>query len=264
MGTPAAVDLLETYRHKRDFTRTSEPDGGAAPVLPADDGPRRFVVQRHRARRLHYDFRLQVDGVLVSWAVPKGPSLDPEVKRLAVHVEDHPMEYIDFEGVIPSGQYGGGDVTVWDRGTWEPHGTDDPGRSVAKGELHAEMYGEKLRGRLVLVRRGKDRSGKEQWLLFHKHDEEAVPGWRPEEHPRSVKSGRTNDEVRADPDALWQSGAPADRAEVDLRAPTDTASARERAVLPAWAAPTPDELAALDALKAKGEWELGGHTLQLT
>src|SRR3954469_5212536 len=101
MGTPAGVDLLEPYRHKRDFTRTSEPAGGAAPVLPDDDGPRRFVVQRHRRRRLRYAFRLQVDGVLVSWAVTKGPTLNPEVRRLAVHVEDHPIEYELFEGVIP-------------------------------------------------------------------------------------------------------------------------------------------------------------------
>src|SRR5919205_598257 len=106
------------------------------------------------AARLHYDFRLELDGVLVSWAVPKGPTLDPDARRLAVHVEDHPVEYLHFEGVIPSGEYGGGDVIVWDTGTWEPVHTDDPAAAGANGELHAEVHGQKLRGRLVLVRRG--------------------------------------------------------------------------------------------------------------
>src|SRR5579884_2008847 len=149
---------------------------------------RRFVVQRHRARRLHYDFRLEIDGVLVSWAVPKGPTLDPSVRRAAVHVEDHPIEYLDFEGVIPKGEYGGGDVIVWDRGTWEPHGTEEPGRALADGELHADLFGEKLRGRFVLIRRDKP-DGRDEWLLLHKRDDFAVPGWDPEDHPRSVVSG---------------------------------------------------------------------------
>jgi bifunctional non-homologous end joining protein LigD len=205
------------------------------------------VVQRHRARRLHYDFRLEVDGVLVSWAVPKGPTLDPSVRLLAVHVEDHPIEYIDFEGVIPSGEYGGGDVIVWDRGTWEPAGTDDPAAAVAEGELHADLHGEKLSGRFVLIRRGANRGGKEQWLLLHKRDEHAEAGWDPERHPRSVKSGRTNDEVAAAPAATWDSHAPASEAE------------RVLAV-----APTEDELAKLDALGAKGRWQLGDRELTLT
>jgi bifunctional non-homologous end joining protein LigD len=151
------------------------------------------VVQRHRASRLHYDLRFEIDGVLVSWAVPKGPTLDATVKRLAVKVEDHPMEYAAFEGVIGKGSYGGGDVIVWDQGTWEPYGTDDPAAAVANGELHAEVQGEKLKGRLVLVRTGaKDSS---EWLLIHKRDEYAVEGWDPEAHPRSVISGLTNEEV---------------------------------------------------------------------
>src|SRR5947209_5901021 len=120
---------LADYRAKRDFSRTPEPAPGPPPVRTAGEPTTtgaRFVVQRHRARRLHYDLRLEVDGVLVSWAVPKGPSLDPAAKHLAVHVEDHPIEYFDFEGVIPRGEYGGGDAIVWDWGVWEPVGADDP------------------------------------------------------------------------------------------------------------------------------------------
>src|SRR6202046_3920522 len=169
---PAAAGKLAPYQGKRDFARTPEPAG--EPAAGQAQGARRFVVQRHRARRLHYDLRFEIGGVLVSWAVPKGPTLDPNVKRTAIHVEDHPIEYLDFEGVIPSGQYGGGDVIVWDNGTWEPHATDDPAAAVAAGELHADMHGHKLRGRLILVRRGSERSGQEQWLLLHKHDEYAV------------------------------------------------------------------------------------------
>ena len=158
--------------------------------------PRRFVVQRHRARQLHYDLRFEIDGVLVSWAVPKGPTLDAGVKRMAIRVDDHSIDHIDFEGLISPGNPGAGDVIVWDRGTWEPYRADDPAASLAAGELHAEVHGHKLRGRFVLLRRGADRSGKEQWLLLHKRDEHAVDGWDPEAHPVSVVSGLTNDELR--------------------------------------------------------------------
>lgn len=198
---------LASYRAKRRADRTPEPGVGAeqhhaAAEPPARDVPpsrRRFVVQRHRARRLHYDLRFEIDGGLVSWAVPKGPPMDPKARRLAVHVEDHPMEYASFEGVIPTGEYGGGDVIVWDAGTWEPVKTDDPAAAVAAGELHAELYGHKLRGRLVLVRRDAPSTpaGRERWLLLHKRDEHAIDGWDPEDHPRSVLSGRTNEQVSA-------------------------------------------------------------------
>ena len=115
----------------------------------------RFVVQRHRARRLHYDLRFEIDGVLASWAVPRGPTLDPRAKRTAVHVDDHPMEYFDFEGVIPSGEYGGGDVIVWDLGTWEPRGTEDPAAAVGAGELHAEVF--ELADRITVLLSATDR-----------------------------------------------------------------------------------------------------------
>src|ERR1700745_855745 len=129
MATRAGGRPLERYREKRRFDRTPEPAGS---VAPPGDAPR-FVVQKHRARRLHYDFRLEIDGVLVSWAVPKGLTLDPSQRHLAVHVEDHPLEYADFEGVIPKGEYGGGDVIVWDRGQWAPAKPRDPARPVARG-----------------------------------------------------------------------------------------------------------------------------------
>lgn len=240
---------LGTYRAKRDFTVTAEPAGGEP-----TGSSRRFVVQRHRATRLHYDVRLEVGGVLVSWAVPKGPTLDPKARQLAVHVEDHPVEYIDFEGVIPKGQHGGGDVIVWDHGTWTPAKTDDPGRAIADGELHFDLHGEKLAGRFVLVRRDRGASGKEQWLLLHKDDDHAVPGWDPEEHPRSVQSGRTNDEVAAEPGALWRSDLPAGEAAVPVG----------ESPLPTWDPPTAEELAALDDLGGAGTWALQGRELRLT
>ncbi len=160
------------------------------------------MIQRHRARRLHYDFRLEIDGVLVSWAVPKGLTLDPSARHLAVHVEDHPLDYADFEGVIPRGEYGGGDVIVWDRGTWELPHEDDARRAVDDGQIHVVLHGEKLRGNFVLFRTGRE-TAKEQWLVLHKRDEFAVAGWDPEDHPRSVLSGRTNDQVQADPERVW-------------------------------------------------------------
>jgi bifunctional non-homologous end joining protein LigD len=245
---------LERYRRMRDFSRTPEPSG--TPAGPArgerGDGERVFVVQRHRATRRHYDFRLEVDGVLASWAVPKGPTLDPDVRRLAIHVEDHPMEYLHFEGVIPSGEYGGGDVIVWDTGTWEPHDDEDPATAIRDGQLHVVLHGERLRGEFMLVRTGRDqRDDKEQWLLFHKHDEHAVEGWDAEDQPRSVLSGRTNEEVKADPDRVWRSDLPASEASISLKVrPPDP--------------PSDEELAALDDLGESGSWEVFGRTLRVT
>ena len=244
---------LAPYQRKRDFARTPEPPGVPEPPGDRPDGSApRFVVQLHRARRPHYDVRFEIGGVLASWAVPKGPTLDPKVKRIAVHVEDHPIEYLDFEGVIPAGQYGGGDVIVWDLGTWEPHGTDDPAAAVAAGELHADVRGHKLRGRLVLVRRGRDQSGKDQWLLLHKRDQYAVEGWDPSDYPRSVLSGRSNDEVKADPRRLWRSDLPPAQASV----PLDGTAAAD--------GPSDDELDALNRIGPVGIWEVFGRELRLT
>jgi bifunctional non-homologous end joining protein LigD len=234
---------LDEYKKKRDFGATPEPEGKRA---PGADGRRIFVVQKHAARRLHYDFRLELDGVLLSWAVPRGPSLVPGEKRLAARTEDHPLEYADFEGVIPRGQYGGGDVIVWDRGTWELHAATDARKAVEAGEIHVDLFGSKLRGRFVLVRTGKAAAGKEQWLVLHKRDDGAVAGWDPEEHPESVLSGRDNDEVAAHPERTWTregGGSPPPRA---------------------FASPTPDELAALDELRAKGTWTFQDRELALT
>ncbi len=244
-----AADLLAPYQAKRDFSKTPEPAGG----MPGAAGgqPLRFVVQRHRARRRHYDLRFEMNGVLASWAVPNGPTLDSGVKRLAVHVEDHPIEYIDFEGIIPAGEYGGGDVIVWDTGTWVPHETDDPVRAVAAGELHADVFGDKLQGRLILVRSGRSRDDSNQWLLLHKDDEFAVGGWDAEDFPLSVLSGRTNEQVKADPDRLWRSELPAAEASVELR-PRPIPRA------------TGDELAALDDLGDSGTWQVFGRALRLT
>ena len=250
----APTDQLTPYRGKRDFSLTGEPVGSVSAAAHLDVAAPRFVVQRHRARRLHYDLRLEIDGVLVSWAVPKGPTLDPAVRRAAFRVEDHPLEYFDFEGVIPAGQYGGGDVIVWDAGAWEADKAGDPpdlGRAVAQGELHVDLHGEKLRGRFVLVRTKTASSGKEEWLLLHKHDEYAVAGWSAEDHPRSVLSGRTNDEVKADPDRLWRSDLPAARASVGLKPGAAHAPSRE-------------ELQQLDALKSSGLWSVFGRELRVT
>jgi bifunctional non-homologous end joining protein LigD len=248
---------LDAYRRKRDFTKTPEPSGDQTAVsanAAAGEGSGRFVVQRHRASRLHYDLRLEIGEVLVSWAVPKGPTLDPGVRRAAFHVEDHPLDYFDFEGVIPAGGYGGGDVIVWDAGTWTPDDAGDPadpGRAVANGELHLDMFGEKLRGRFVLVRTRTDASGKEEWLLLHKHDEFAVAGWNTEDYPRSVLSGRTNEEVKADPDRMWRSDLPAGRAAILLK--------------PAAVDPVGSEqLGELDAFGATGTWHVFGRELRVT
>ena len=192
---------LETYREKRDFGKTPEPAGD---VRSKDGGPLLFVVQKHDATRLHYDFRLEWDGVLKSWAVPKGPSLNPKDRRLAVRTEDHPLEYGEFEGVIPEGEYGGGPVVVWDRGAWVP--LEDPAKGLRKGRLAFRLEGVKLKGEWRLVRSGKNDGEKEQWLLIKKTDPLAASADDPpivDSRPESVLTGRTVDEVAEERDRMW-------------------------------------------------------------
>ena len=182
---------LSTYRQKRDFEKTPEPSGEAA-VVPSKR--RRFVIQKHDATRLHYDFRLEFDGVFKSWAVTKGPSLNPHDKRLAVEVEDHPLDYGDFEGTIPEGQYGGGTVMLWDRGTWE---SDDPEAGFKKGDLKFTLHGEKLHGSWVLVRMRRDRTGgkRTNWLLIKHRDEYASEDEDILSEDKSVASGRAMEQI---------------------------------------------------------------------
>jgi bifunctional non-homologous end joining protein LigD len=191
---------LKEYQAKRDFERTPEPEGEKKP----SPSGRLFVVQKHAARRLHYDFRLELDGVLKSWAVPKGPSLDPGERRLAVEVEDHPVDYGSFEGAIPEGEYGGGTVLLWDRGEWEPLG--DPHKALKKGSLKFRLEGEKLRGGWTLVRMKEPGSGgKKNWLLIKETDQFADrEADITAERGESVSSGRTIEEIAAEPGARWE------------------------------------------------------------
>lgn len=194
---------LAAYRRKRDFRRTPEPAG-----KPATTGGWLYVVQKHAASHLHYDFRLQLGDRLLSWAVPKGPSLDPSVKRLAMHVEDHPVAYGSFEGIIPQGEYGGGTVMLWDRGTWTPEGDAEQG--YRDGKLHFTLHGEKLKGEWVLVRpspRGGAPVEKQAWLLFKVRDKYARAGGSDilEQKPLSVLSGRDMEKIAASPQRVWKS-----------------------------------------------------------
>ncbi|HBG46852.1 MAG TPA: DNA ligase D [Deltaproteobacteria bacterium] len=195
-------DSLGDYRGKRDFTRTPEPEGGVS----GNKGAGVFVVQKHSSRTLHYDLRLELHGVLKSWAVPKGPSINPDDKRLAVRVEDHPAEYAAFEGVIPRGEYGGGAVLLWDRGFWIPE--ENPVEGLRKGALKFILSGRKLKGRWALVRMGGGPGeDKEDWLLIKEQDEEASKdGEITAEMPKSVDSDRTVEDVAALPQGIW-SGA---------------------------------------------------------
>src|ERR1700733_2934079 len=227
VGLIVSLRNLSTYRKKRDFEKTAEPSGD---TVVAPSKRRRFVIQKHDATRLHYDLLLEFDGVFKSWAVTRGPSLDPHDKRLAVEVEDHPLDYGDFEGTIPEGQYGGGTVQLWDRGYWE---SDDPERGFKKGDLKFTLHGEKLHGSWVLVRMRHDRDGgkRTDWLLIKHRDEFAKEGKANDilDADESVASGRSMKEIaggkgkapkpfmtaksgRTKADAVWNSnrGEPAE------------------------------------------------------
>ncbi|HLK92728.1 MAG TPA: DNA polymerase ligase N-terminal domain-containing protein [Polyangia bacterium] len=207
---------LGEYNRKRNFALTREPPGEEAAQDQHAAGragrARQFVIQKHAATRLHYDFRLELQGVLKSWSVPKGPSLDPKVKRLAMMTEDHPMAYADFEGIIPKGQYGGGTVLLWDRGTWEPL-EGDPHREFAAGNLKFRLKGTKLQGGFALVRikpRGAQRGQDDgrSWLLIKERDGEVrdeAKGVITDERPESVATRRTLDEIAADRSHVWHS-----------------------------------------------------------
>lgn len=189
---------LKEYRKKRDFKTTPEPSGRSKPAETAT-AALAYVIQKHRASHLHYDFRLEWNGVLLSWAVPKGPSLDPSVKRLAMQVEDHPIEYANFEGVIPEGEYGAGTVMVWDTGTWEPESTDVD-EVLKKGDLKFTLHGEKLKGSWVLVRtRGFGGSpGRPSWLLIKHRDQYASERDIAVEEPRSALTHRLLADIARD------------------------------------------------------------------
>jgi bifunctional non-homologous end joining protein LigD len=211
---------LEEYKRKRRFEETPEPAG----KVELKSG-HRFVVQKHDATRLHYDFRLEMEGVLKSWAVPKGPSLDPADKRLAMQVEDHPVSYFDFEGNIPEGNYGAGTVMVWDVGTWEPlspvavQGKYNPGTDaeavamLSKGDLKFRLHGKKLNGDFALIKMKGRRPGSKgtEWLLIKKHDDYAVEGYDIDEYDESVLTKRSLAEIAGDAGAREWTSRPAGR-----------------------------------------------------
>lgn len=198
---------LAEYAEKRDFAATPEPKG----TKRSPSRTLRFVVQKHRATRLHYDFRLEAGGVLASWAVPKGPSRNPKDRRLAMHVEDHPYEYRTFEGIIPKGNYGAGEVIVWDEGTYRLAEGTDPVEEIANGKIKFILRGKKLRGMWTLVKmRPRSGEGGEPWLMIKDHDEFVDPKWDPEDQPESVRSGKTIEQIASAAGArTWRSSRPA-------------------------------------------------------
>src|SRR5947209_3854360 len=214
-STSEARSQLAEYRRKRDFTRTEEPSGDRS-AAPARGGRLRFVIQKHAASRLHFDLRLELDGVMKSWAVPKGPSLDPSVKRLAMQVEDHPIDYNTFEGTIPQGEYGGGTVMLWDRGTYSSDTARSPDEEedvlrdqLRKGDLKITFHGERLHGSFALIRMKYSRDGssasKPQWLLIKHRDEYASTDDVVAENMTSVDTGRTMDEIGEGKSRVWHS-----------------------------------------------------------
>ncbi|HEX6249809.1 MAG TPA: DNA ligase D [Gemmatimonadaceae bacterium] len=211
MARASAATQLAEYRRKRDFSRTAEPRGDDAEQSP-EEGRLRFVIQKHAASHLHFDLRLELDGVMKSWAVPKGPSSEPGVKRLAMQVEDHPISYNEFEGTIPRGEYGGGTVMLWDVGTYSVEGADDDHESAMreryrKGDVKVTFYGQRVKGSYALVRmKPRDEDAKPAWLFIKHRDEHAGRGDIAAEYKTSVVTGRTMDEIASDDDSdVWHS-----------------------------------------------------------
>jgi len=242
---------LEEYKRKRRFSETPEP-----PPKVEKKSRHRFVVQKHRATRLHYDFRLEMEGVLKSWAVPKGPSLDPADKRLAMQVEDHPVSYFDFEGIIPEGNYGAGTVMVWDVGTWEPlspvpvkgtfvPGTDAEASAMLKdGDLKIRLHGKKLKGDFALVRMRSRRPGSKgtEWLLIKKKDEDVVPGYDIEQYDESALTSRSLREIAGDEgSAEWESSRKAAHGKIKAPWLQETLAKMESKRKPVRAAKVQDE-----------------------
>ncbi|HEY8176593.1 MAG TPA: DNA polymerase ligase N-terminal domain-containing protein [Gemmatimonadaceae bacterium] len=212
---PSAREQLTEYRRKRDFKKTAEPAGGGKRAAKSQE--LQFVIQKHAATRLHYDLRLELDGVMKSWAVPKGPSADPIVKRLAMQVEDHPIEYNTFEGTIPKGEYGGGTVMLWDAGWYEPEkgeGEDGVREGYKKGDLKVIFHGKRMKGSWVLVRTrgwGAGSGDKPPWLLIKHRDKYVEPGDALiEKHTKSVVTKRTMEQIGGSPKSrVWHSNRPA-------------------------------------------------------
>jgi bifunctional non-homologous end joining protein LigD len=192
------ADPLATYNRKRDFAKTAEPAGKVGPAK-ASNAPALYMVQKHDASRLHYDLRLEMDGVMKSWAVPKGPSLNPADRHLAVRTEDHPMSYASFEGTIPKGEYGGGTVMLWDWGTWTPHPDKDPRKTIEEGHLHFTLDGHRMRGEWVMFRlKGRPGDRAENWMLKKVTDEHAGGSMGlTERYLTSIKTGRSMQEIAA-------------------------------------------------------------------
>lgn len=254
------MSTLAKYQKMRDFSRTQEPRGKGRPkALPKRARALSFVVQKHDARNLHYDFRLELDGVLLSWAVPKGPSLDPSVKRLAMEVEPHPLEYAGFEGTIPQGEYGGGTVMVWDRGSWTPEG--DPRAALAKGHLSFTLQGEKLKGAWHLVRTKRladDGHGNRQgkgWLLFKSRDDQAKGDDQLlVEEPDSVLTGRNLEQIAKDKDATWTRAPDAESAPDSRPRRRSPKKARQRGASKPPLEIHPELATLVDAAPAGDDW----------
>ena len=228
---------LEEYAAKRKFEKTPEP---APSKAKSTAGSNYFCVQRHDATRLHYDFRLEIDGVLKSWAVPKGPTLDPTAKHFAAHVEDHPVEYGSFEGNIPAGNYGAGSVMLWDRGTFELLGDVAGEAQIQRGDLKFRLHGEKLQGDFALVQM-KGRGKGNEWLIIKKRDDFAQEGWDVEAHAHSVLSGRSQEEIARNlparqskrksagaSDRVWASDRPAKRTAKAATTATEAKPAKKK------------------------------------